>query len=149
MKFVCPQPAAWARIHQALVDAWRRSGAQGDAPPVPLILAGWAYSNDSEKHSRWLATIDWASRVGLGSLIPELRSAEPYERAEFSTYAVGPGYGPMYLPWSFEPKPVPARQLLDAALRRLQETGTPSQARRCLPARSQLASPVGKGAGLS
>jgi hypothetical protein len=88
---------------------------------MPLILAGWAYSNDEAKHERWLATIEWANRGGFASLIPELGPGERLEVPEFSTYGIGPDGGPMHLPWSFDSKPVPSRELLENALLRLHE----------------------------
>ena len=41
-------------------------------PPVPLILAGWAYSNDVEKRSRWQETLAWADHHGLGTLLSDI-----------------------------------------------------------------------------
>src|SRR5262245_37261291 len=99
MKVVCPMPSVWARIHRRLVDAWEQAGAEGEEPPMPLILAGWAYSNDAAKHDRWLDTIEWARRAGFASLIPELKPGERLEVRELSTYDIGPAYGPMYLRW--------------------------------------------------
>lgn len=75
---ICPLPRVWADIHQALHRAWERSGRVGPAPPVPLILAGWAYSEDMEKAGRWTATVRWAEERGLDGLIPELAPQEAY-----------------------------------------------------------------------
>jgi hypothetical protein len=36
---------------------------------VPLILAGWAYSNDVEKRDRWQETLDWADRHGVADFV--------------------------------------------------------------------------------
>ena len=35
-------------------------GTFNHPPPVPLILAGWVFSNDHEKKRRWDQTIEWA-----------------------------------------------------------------------------------------
>lgn len=119
MRFVCPVPPVWARVHQALQDAWEKHGRTGPPPPMPLILAGWAFSNDQAKHARWEESVRWAESRGLITLIPELGPTERYEVEELSTYDVGPLGGPMYLPWSADPKPVPSPETLVAAMNSL------------------------------
>jgi len=79
MQFVCPVPRVWAEIHGPLQEAWERQGRHGPPPPIPLILAGWAYSDDTEKHSRWLATLDWAEQAELSHLVPALAESDLYK----------------------------------------------------------------------
>lgn len=119
MKFVCPRPDVWNRIYEELCRIWREGDCQGEKPPVPLILAGWTYSNDQEKHTRWADTVRWAGERRMSALIPVLEKDECYFVESFSTYQIGPLGGPMYLPWTFEPKPVPSHEILDTALQRL------------------------------
>ena len=70
--FVCPRPDVWHKIHTALKGAWTEMGSRGSPPPIPLILAGWAYSEDSDKKKRWAQTVEWARHQGLERLILEL-----------------------------------------------------------------------------
>ena len=43
---------------------------QTEKPPVPLILAGWNFSEDWQKKDRWLEIIKWANDNGCSDLIP-------------------------------------------------------------------------------
>jgi len=93
---ICPKPVRWKEIYETLA---RRCSEQGisTAPPKPLILAGWAYSNDVEKADRWKETVIWAERNGFS----ELTSIEPddwYSVGEPSSYEVGPLGGAMQQP---------------------------------------------------
>lgn len=102
---ICPLPVIWDAIYRRLLEASRTGDGSNPPPPVPLILAGWAFTNDTEKQERWKATVTWADRHGFQGLIGAL-SAESMYRVEIATkYAVGPMGGPMYLPWTFDPKP--------------------------------------------
>jgi hypothetical protein len=74
-------------------------------PPVPLILAGWAYSNDVEKRSRWQETLAWAERYGLGALLGDVAEESMYAVAELSGDRIGPLGGPMFLDWNYDSKP--------------------------------------------
>ena len=76
--FICPQPIPWNDIHRALTAFHRKHGSDAPPPPVPLILAGWAYSSDQEKAARWQATLAWAERYGASHLIPELTEPDRY-----------------------------------------------------------------------
>jgi hypothetical protein len=112
-------PQAWARTIDALWAVYDRGGRLGPPPPVPLILAGWVYSNDVEKAHRWRQTVAWAVERGYAELIPSFPAAEQYSAWAMSTYAVGPGGGPMYLPWDFSVKVRPTEQAVAEALDRL------------------------------
>src|SRR5207249_89217 len=68
--FRSPNPIAWNRIHKRLLD-WHRIHCLSvkDEPPVPLILAGWVFSSSSQRHNRWLQTVEWAQRHGCAGLV--------------------------------------------------------------------------------
>jgi len=105
MKSVCPLPTVWHRIHLSLLDAWKQAGSVGEAPPTPLILAGWAFSNDVEKHVRWEDTVAWARAMGLSCLVEGISEEDTYRVAEMSSHEVGPFSGPGHLAWSCGRKP--------------------------------------------
>lgn len=107
MIFICPRPGKWSGIYQRLHRAWEAEGAIGAPPPVPLILAGWVYTNDLEKKARWEATVAWAMGHALSHLIPPLSAAERHEVVRPSDYAIGPLGGPMYLEWDYTVKDRP------------------------------------------
>jgi hypothetical protein len=74
-------------------------------PPVPLILAGWAYSNDVEKRNRWQETLAWVHHHGLGTLLSDSGDDSMHVVSELSDERIGPLGGPVKLDWSFDPKP--------------------------------------------
>lgn len=121
LKFVCPLPDPWMRVHQALLRAWEQDGRQGKHPPTPLILSGWAFTNDLDKAARWRETVAWAEKNGYSRLIPEFPEEEKYLVTEMSSYDIGPLGGPMYLPWSFDAKERPGAAALNQALVKLKE----------------------------
>jgi hypothetical protein len=55
---ICPLPPRWATVYSRLKAIAEAEGFP--APPRPLILAGWAFSSDSEKQRRWVQTMKWA-----------------------------------------------------------------------------------------
>ena len=124
MKFVCPQPESWAKVHSALTRAWEGHGRKGPPPPVPLILNGWVFTNDLEKAKRWEETALWARDSNVEHIVSDLRDEEKYCIEEFTTYEVGPRGGPMYLPWSFDTKPVPNAEKIRAAIATLSKDWT-------------------------
>src|SRR6266849_4065106 len=68
--FRSPSPTVWDRVYKRLLD-WHRvhSPTGEDKPPVPLILGGRAFSSSSQRHDRWLQTVDWAQRHGCADLV--------------------------------------------------------------------------------
>jgi hypothetical protein len=105
MKSICPLPEHWLKILDQLRNWISNTGAQVTAPPAPLILAGWVYSNDVEKRERWLETVEWAERHGCVHLLECLTPEKMYRVDEPSNYVVGPMGGPMHLAWNHEPRP--------------------------------------------
>lgn len=84
MKFVCPKPQPWLAIYDSLKAAWASAGSNGTPPPFPLILNGWMFSSDFDKHVRWLDTIKWAEDHSLSYLIPAIKADDKYEVSELS-----------------------------------------------------------------
>ena len=78
MIIVCPKAGIWWQTFERLRDAGIAAGHVGDAPPFPLILAGWIYSSDRDKQERWLALVRWAEEHSLSHLIPELAPEDQY-----------------------------------------------------------------------
>jgi len=78
--FRSPQPLVWDRVYQRLLE-WHRdqSITEEDKPPVPLILGGRVFSSSSDKHHRWLQTVQWAERHGCPDLVR-------VESADFETW---------------------------------------------------------------
>jgi len=77
------------------------------SPPRPLILAGWACSNDIDKMRRWEETVAWATDNGCPEAVRGIADDDFYCVDEPSTYTVGPLGGPMYRPWDSECKVLP------------------------------------------
>ncbi len=121
MRIVCPRPQLWNETYESLVAAWEASDCAGEMPPKPLVLAGWAYSNDAEKLQRWKATRAWARENGLGELIPGLDESNSYIVREINVSCVGPLGGPCYLPWNLAQRSRPSLDELKLALERLRE----------------------------
>lgn len=74
---ICPKPPLWQKIHQRLIETMHDSAASSP-PPTPLILAGWAFSNDVEKQQRWQETIAWAESHGCSELVRDLPPSSMY-----------------------------------------------------------------------
>lgn len=96
----------WHDVFRRLTEYTRGRSCIPPSPPTPLILAGWAYSNDVEKMRRWIETVDWATSNGCPDLV-EVPDEDFYCVEEPTSYAVGPLGGPMYRPWDFEGKDYP------------------------------------------
>ena len=122
MHKICPLPRYWHETYQHLITAWRNCGRNGFSPPIPLILAGWAHTNDAEKKARWDETVEWAHNNNLDFVWEDLRPDQFYCVAEITTYDVGPGGRPMYLPWSFEARSAPSSNATGEALALLKVT---------------------------
>ena len=108
MKLVCPVPLVWNAVFKRLTRFARTQTCVPPTPPVPLILAGWAYSNDLDKLRRWDATVAWARRNGCSHLV-DVPESDFYCSHKLSSYAIGPLGGPMFRRWDFEPKERPSQ----------------------------------------
>lgn len=119
MEIICPQPWLWDAIYRRLRIAAERADPPIPLPPKPLILAGWAYSNDREKQERWENTVEWAQRYAKENLIGDLPLDQMYQVESPTEYIVGPMGGPMYLPWDFTPKKKLSREDSESFLAKL------------------------------
>ena len=117
---VCPNPAVWAKVGKKLLRASGATRFQSpDAPPIPLVLSGWWYTNDLDKKIRWEETTRWAAERGLDHIIDELGTEDFYYTSEISTYEISPVGGPMYRRWDSTEKQRPSDEEICAALKRL------------------------------
>ncbi|NBW99113.1 DUF721 domain-containing protein [bacterium] len=118
---ICPIPDVWNKIYEDLMAFWEKKKLPEPPPPTPLILGGWAYSNDIEKHERWTETVRWATNNGCAHLLESLSESDYHRVNEMSSFEIGPGGGPLYLAWNSEARTKPDEALLSRALRGLQE----------------------------
>ncbi len=119
VEVVCPNPGVWHRTFEHLTRVAAERGVR-EAPPKPLILGGWNFSNDLEKKARWDATVAWAKDHGLQNEI-EVGDADYYRVDELYGGLIGPLGGPMYLSWRFESLPKPDRVVVESRLSALRE----------------------------
>jgi hypothetical protein len=116
---ICPNPVPWDQAYKLLAKYEADRPCALPSPPTPLILAGWAYSNDNEKARRWQETVAWANANGCPELVSKIPDADYYFVDNPSTYAIGPLGGPMYRPWDFGTKARPASAELEQHFRML------------------------------
>jgi hypothetical protein len=116
---VCPNPNRWGRIFSNLQRYADVNNCHPPHPPKPLILSGWIYSNDLERKTRWEETVQWASTNNCLDLVEGIHDSDFYEVEELTTHQIGPLGGPMYLPWDYEEKDLPAQGDIDSYLDRL------------------------------
>jgi hypothetical protein len=90
---ICPKPERWQEVYETLTARYSEQ-AISKAPPKPLILAGWACSNDVEKADRWRETVLWAEQNGFSELT-KIDSDDWYSVEQPSSYEIGPLGGPM------------------------------------------------------
>lgn len=116
---ICPIASEWAKIHRELVEYSRTKICLPPEPPTPLILAGWAYSNDIDKKNRWQETFDWAVANGCSEFVLAVSDELFYRASKPTSYTVGPMGGPMYLPWNFEARSRPSTELMESSMAKL------------------------------
>lgn len=85
-----------------------------------MILSGWNYTYDVQKAERWAEFVQWADDRCLLSLLPDPTRDAFYSVEHPTSYDIGPGGGPCYLPWSFTPKDRPSAAAVSDALNRIQ-----------------------------
>jgi hypothetical protein len=95
MKRICPNPMPWHEAFKRLTSYAQSHRCTPSSPPKPLILAGWAYSNDVQKMERWEETLEWADNNGCANLVAEIPEQDFYLVDIPTCYAVGPMGGPM------------------------------------------------------
>jgi hypothetical protein len=114
---ICPQPVIWHQVFERLQAHAHRHACVPAHPPIPLILGGWAYSNDTEKLHRWEATVQWADKNGCSDLLKDIAEDQFYCVESPTTYTVGSMGGPMYREWDFQPRNKPDVEILDSLLK--------------------------------
>jgi hypothetical protein len=75
MTRICPNPNPWNQAYERLA---RYAKDHPPSPPKPLILAGWAYSNDYEKLQRWEETVAWANKNGCAEIVKSVLDSDFY-----------------------------------------------------------------------
>jgi hypothetical protein len=110
MKRICPNPMPWNEAFERLTQFAKAHPCSPPSPPKPLILAGWAYSNDMEKMQRWEDTVAWATSNGCLEFVSTISDNDFYFVSEPTSYSVGPTGGPMYRPWDFDTKLRPSSE---------------------------------------
>ncbi|SRR6266545_786789 len=115
-----PRPGDWAMLHELLAQARE---ARGDhripKPPVPLILAGAAFSSAAAIRQRWRDLVSWANEHGFSELLAaHLPSAPEVDVADqiAGVSANGQGWWPEYGEQVHEPKAKPTNEAIAAAL---------------------------------
>lgn len=87
MNFICPVPRIWHEIYVILEAHWINVlKKEVPAPPKPLILGGWNFSNDYDKKDRWEQTINWVSVNNCKHLLPVLDESDKYYIREMSSW---------------------------------------------------------------
>ena len=87
---ICPLPKIWHEIHQQLSKYAENHKCHPLLPPKPLILAGWAYSNDIEKKNRWQETVHWATKNGCIELVTGIPDSDFYIVEKPTKGSIGP-----------------------------------------------------------
>jgi len=119
MKRICPNPMPWHEAFERLTNYAQSHPCRPLSPPKPLILAGWAYSNDVEKMQRWKETVDWAMINGCSNLVTDIADRDFYFVEEPTSYMVGPMGGPMYREWDFDTKSRPSSEQIAQSMENL------------------------------
>jgi hypothetical protein len=109
---ICPHPSRWNNVFEQLVEFSEAHPCIPRRPPEPLILAGWANSNDTEKMQRWKETVDWTSINGCMVIVDEIADQDFYQVEKPTSYSIGPMGGPCYRPWDSEAKVRPPEEEL-------------------------------------
>lgn len=74
MHKICPLPLIWHARHTAMERFAIERGLP--KPPTPLILAGWNFSGDEQKASRWQDTEQWCIEHGCPELFQGISEEE-------------------------------------------------------------------------
>ncbi len=124
MKRICPNPMPWHKINERLSNYAQLHPCIPPSPPKPLILAGWAYSNDVEKMHRWEETVAWAVKNGCSDFLSGIPDKDCYFVEKPTSYGVGPLGGPVYRPWDFEGKSRPTPEEIVKLMEALTSNGS-------------------------
>jgi hypothetical protein len=105
MKRICPNPIPWNYAFERLKLHAHSHDCIPPLPPPPLILAGWAYSNDHEKMQRWEETVSWAKSNGCTEFVSKIPDSDFYFIDNPTSRNIGPLGSPIYRSWDFDSKP--------------------------------------------
>ena len=83
---VCPDKHVWFNIYKKLKGKSIEDPAI-PPPPINLILAGWAFSDDFEKKNQWQKTLSWIEKYGGNEYIVNLTDKDYYIVNELSRSA--------------------------------------------------------------
>lgn len=75
---ICPTPQIWNTVYNQLVEYSQKHICKPSEPPIPLILAGWAFSSDDEKKLRWENTVEWAEDNGCSEILDSIQDDDFY-----------------------------------------------------------------------
>jgi hypothetical protein len=115
MARICPNPNAWSAVHAQLLRFAEKHPCTPSAPPTPLILNGWVFSDDYQKKLAWEDTVAWAARNGCLEIVESVPEKDFHCGAsEPRMHIVG------YSPWNRESKPRPSPEELERHLELLQ-----------------------------
>jgi hypothetical protein len=117
---ICPNPGQWHEVFQCLNSYAQSRPCTPEVPPKPLILAGWAYTNDIDKMQRWKETVLWAEKNGCSDLVSAIPDKDFYFVEKPTSYTVRPLGGPMYRAWDSEAKSRPSSEQLARLMDTLQ-----------------------------
>jgi len=109
----------WHETFERLTNYAQRNSCTPPSPPKPLILSGWAYSNDIEKMQRWEETVYWAEKNGCSNLVSIIPDQDFYFAESPTSYTVGPMGGSMYRAWDFNSKDRPSSAVLEKGMEML------------------------------
>ena len=77
-KRVCPMPQRWNELWEMLPD--RKRIGNGWHPSLPLILAAWWETSDTEKRERFITHLRYASEHGVLDQVSSFLSALTFEQ---------------------------------------------------------------------
>jgi hypothetical protein len=72
---ICPMPRRWQELWELLPN--RKQIGPRWQPPLPLILAAWSETSDSEKRDRFLQHLKYASDHGAFEIVDRFLKSLP------------------------------------------------------------------------
>ena len=137
-----PMPHDWSLAYGRVLKAMERSGRSDISPPVPLILAGAAFSTDATIRGRWQELVLWCEEFGYSETLLSALPAPPDNDVALAIAGVdaaGKGWWPEYGNQVHAAKEKPDAHALQLALSALKAYWTDvageSLAQACRPLR--------------
>lgn len=113
---ICPVPSKWNDVYQRLLKFSDENECKPKQPPIPLILGGWAFSNDMEKQMRWRDTVEWSASNRCQILLDGLSESDFYVKDVLCDSEIGPTGGPIKRAWDFAKRIRPSEEQLESLL---------------------------------